>query len=700
MVKIKPGRSALVYFSIFLWDLLVSSLIFKGHVIYSGDQDFIIYPHMSLNYLEWGTVYPYTNYPYGFQPSLSPGSWVVWLTVPFELFGAYGEQVFTLTLMLAGSIFTYKLNRIYFSNLASLLGAFIYSSTWYIFSSSSISSSIFLNDEFVYFTLPLLTYLVVYYTRCRTQFSKFFLLFSLISFISLSASGDIFPFIWLYLVILLTYFLRNIWKVSLTVASVTLGQLYWLKIAVAPTIETFSKITNVSYYTYLGIQSYVPFTLTVRTLGAVGYTAYPLYILLLSLIVPILLGLTIIKVRNKNKNDIMFFFLIWLIGVGFLSSETTPFKPLVEYGVSHFGLFAPLRDSPLFLSPVLSLPFTYLVSSFFDNLLTVRKGIIVVLLTFIIIGLVLPYPVLMAYNQGRITIPQQFIETVEYLNNQKGQFTVLLLPFPVCGWYGTSWYYGNNIFIYFLSHPLLAGGTYSSGEFKNLTVKLNCLIYFLDRQKNVTSAVEELEDLLLLFNVKYIVIECDAETRGFITMDYIPPYNYTESLNVLQHLGLVKLVENYSPFLIYKVKMDTSYVYETNASSSVINLNENLSKILVPVNFKIKGNEVLVCGVNSKHLLLTFAYSPYWTVKGKVGNNSFGFIEFNTIKEKNIIIVNSLSKQLTLSYVYAVAYLIVVVLLYLLKDFLARIVSLIGIARNEVFTRIFFLIKKFKKVKT
>jgi hypothetical protein len=683
--KVQKFKIGTYYLILFFWDLLLSYILFRGHVIYAGDQGFIIYPHITFNYLEWGDVVPYTNYPYGFVPIVAPNSWVYWLTVPFEVFGSYGEEIFTLVLMYIGTVFTFKLAQIYFSKRASLLGSMIFPSSWYLFSSGSISSSIFFNDLFTYFSLPVLTYFVVAFSKGKIPFYKYFFVFSLIAFISLTASADVIPFEFVYLVIILVYFIRKFNAITASILSMILGQLYWLHLAVAPTVSYFSGIANTSLSIYTGLQTYTPLSLTIRSLGAVSITYIPSYVLLLSLIIPPVLTLPLLKKRR----DLAFFYFIWILGVGLLSSYTTPFRPLIEYGILHSGLFAPFRDAPLFLSPVISLPYALLFSAFLEELLKFKAGLIASLMLFLVLSVVIPYPVMISYNSGRISIPQQFIKTITYLNEQDGDFTVLLLPFPVCGWYGTSWYYGNNIFLYFLKNPLLAGGTYSGGEFRELSTKLNYLIYIIQEENNVSPSLQSIKNLLLLFNVKYIVVEEDAQNVGIVNLVYLPPQNYTVSLGILQKFGIVNLVENYSPFLIYKVNLNTSYVYETNSSN--ITLNENLSSVLKPVEFTFNGYQITFNVSNYRHILLTFAYSPDWKIQGKMGYNISGFIMYNVSDNGKVTIYNSLTPKLYLSYGIAIVYLVVLFLYtYILRKYGSSRVLFIRVLK--VFRA--FLIKK------
>ncbi|MFP3201234.1 MAG: hypothetical protein RXR43_03095 [Sulfolobus sp.] len=645
------------YILISLWNTIILYLIFRGKPIYGGDQGFIIYSHESFNYIFWGFIYPYTNYPYGYFPSYNPTNWTLLVTIPFTFF-TFGEELFYNLLFIIGSVYVYKISRLYYQKSIAIISAILFPANWYILIGDIIVHDVFFNISIVYTLLPPITYYIIAYAKGKISSLKSFLIVSLLSFFVLSASGDLLPFVWLYILFLLIYFFYNRLVILLSyIISITLGQLYWIIFTAAPTVSEFTSIVNESYKSYVIVQQFYPFVYTMRAVGPdVGL---PSYVYLLSFLIFLFLTVGIIKNRER---DLRFFFLIWFIGTSFISSSYTPLKPLVVYGILHSGLFAPLRDPILFISPEIGVLYCILLPSAISSIRLDSLKYKALFLSFIIlVSIVFPLPLISGGESSIVTIPNSFIKTVEYLNSVNGQFTVLLLPLTTPTWASTDWYMGNDIFIYFSSHPVLSGGFYAGGELNGLSTSLATSIYFFNESStDLKNEITSIYNLLFILNIRYIVVETDMEAQALLLPLYLPAYKYVSSLCEISKVsGLVTLVRNYSPFYIFKVNIPVeTYVFSLKQP---LNLSENVSYQLIPLNFTWTSPASILVKSESQCLLLSFAYSPYWIANGNPGINYRNLTLFR-VNSGGVVIYDTMYNNLMKSYEYALGYLVALIL--------------------------------------
>ncbi|BAB65901.1 hypothetical protein [Sulfurisphaera tokodaii] len=610
--------------------IIINYLWYRGLPIYAGDQGIFIGNGVKPDYLINPVLYAFTNYPYGFVPSEGGTSWVNLIFLPFVPLGNLGEEVFSTILSAIGSIYLFKLSSRYYSLFPSILAAFLYLTNWFIFIGFIEMPYIFWNITFIYFFLPLIVYYSLLLGEGKTSFFKAYPIITVLTAYCLASSGEIFPIAWLGFVLLIGYYLRNkVIQFIIIVLSFTISQFYWIFSFASYIIPKLQNITNASTTLVLHLSSsplYASVSSYLPSVTPVGINF--IFLIIMSFI-------SLLALLLNRHGDIKYLSLLWLIILGF--DSISPWSPIEKFLVSHYAFFAVLRTTQFATAPFAGFLFSIIIPSL------IKKYNMALLILLLILFSIFNLPILSGQLANRVDTPSYFLQAINYLNHQQGDFTILVFPTVQYGWYSTTWYYGNNIYLYYSTHPILIGGIYSGAYFYYDYYKLNFLLYNL----NISNRGEmtEIYNFLLLFNAKYIIIEGDAHSNiSFISLLYLPVKPYIQNLNYLQKLGWVSLVKTYGPLYIYKVNLNSSYAYYTNISS--LPLNENLSQILIPAKINwISPTEFEVPSYNSKYVLITFAYSPYWVSNfGKPGDASNFTVYYSGSKE--LIIHDALQGEL------------------------------------------------------
>lgn len=642
--------------------ILVNVLWYRGLPIYAGDQGILLANGVNINYLIQGVITAYTNYPYGFVPVDSSTAWVNLIFVPFSLLGNFGEEILSTLLAIIGTSYLFKLALRYYSYLPSLFSLIIYLTNWYIYEGFIEAPSIFWSQTFTYFLLPVAIYYLIFYGEKEVSSKVGFSIITVIFVYLLASSGEIFPIAWLGFTLLTLYYLRKrIFHGILIVLLYTITQLYWVLPTASVQIPHFSNNTiSNSSLTEIIHESSTPLVESFSSLMP-SVTPYS-YNLLFTLFISFIVLLSFILAKNK---DLKFFSLLLIIIVGFDSVIYTPFYPLVKEAVLSNGFFAVLRTTQFATATFAGVFLSLVVPSVIVD--KYRKQLFALLLLFFII---FNLPVADGSLSDRLSVPNYYLQLIEYLNSQQGEFSIAVFPTVCYGWYSTSWYYGNNIYLYYSIHPVIVGGIYSGAYFYSDYYRLNYLIYFINFSTSTCKGdLDVIENILYLLNVKYIIIEGDAQSNfSFIHLLYLPVKPYISNLNeIAEKYHIVQFVKSFGPLYLYKVNLNSSYVYYSKVNNiSVTSM--NLSKVLIPANYKwISNTEIRVPNSSYRYVLLAFAYSPYWNSSVGEPKNASNFNLYYT-GGREIIIYDTLQSSLVRDNLYAVISIILPIGLGLLID--------------------------------
>lgn len=616
--------------------IIINYLWYRGVPIYGGDQGFLIAGGINPSYIVNPVIYAFTNYPYGFVTIASTTSWVNLILLPFTIFSNLGEEVFSTVLSILGSYYVIMIVQKYYgkSILMYFLSAFLYLTNWFIFIGFVEMPYIFLNITLAYFLLPVIVYYSLLYAKGKVKFTRAYPIITTLSSYLLFTSGEVFPILWLGLFVIIGYYLRKkILQFFLIVISFTIPQFYWVFSFASSILPHYSNITNSSLKLVTSLSS-SPLLYSASTYLS---SVIPVHE---NLIFLAFMGFLSVLSFLFTKGDLKFLSLLWLIVLGFDSSQYTPWSSIVTYAVAHYAFFAVLRTVQFATAPFGGFLFSLIIPSLIRGKYS-KEIFLLLLVSFSILNL----PIITGALADRVYTPSYFINLINYLNSQEGHFSIAVFPTVEYGWYSTTWYYGNPIYLYYSKHPVITGGIYSGAYFYNYYFRLNFLLYnFNSSDRNFVTYIE---NLLLVLNVKYIIIEGDAHSNiFFVYPEYLPIQPYLKNLNFLEEkYHLVTFIKQFGPLYLYKVNLHTSYVYYTNTSNLNIT-KDNLSELLFPAPIEYKSPVMLqVPQSNSKFVLLTYVYSPYWDSNNTPPLNVSGFNLYQTFG-KGITIYDSLQNQL------------------------------------------------------
>lgn len=649
--------------------IIMNFIWYRGLPIYDGDQGTLLANGVNINYLIRGVSTAYTNYPYGFIPVVSSTAWVNLIFVPFAFLGNFGEEVLSTILTIVGSIYLLRLALRYYSYLSSLFSLIIYLTNWYIYEGFIEAPYIFWSQTFIYFLLPVAIYYLVLYGDNEVSSRVAFPIITIIFTFLLASSGEIFPIAWLGFTLLTLYFLRKrIFRGILILLSYTVSQLYWVLPYASVQIPYFSSfnIAN-SSLTEIIQESSTPLFQSFSSLMP-SVTPYS-YNIFLTLLISFVVLISFLFAENK---DLKFLSLLLIIIVGFDSVIYTPFYPLVKEAVLSNGFFAVLRTTQFATATFAGIFLSLVIPSVIKYSNRHKTKVFAILL---VLFFVFNLPVANGSLSDRISIPNYYLQLIQYLNSQPGYFTIAVYPTVREGWYSTTWYYGNNIYLYYSTHPVIVGGIYSGEYFYSTYYELNFLLYFFNYTK-YNGNLLVITNLLYLLNVKYIVIEGDAYSNiSFVNLLYLPIKPYLDHLNELEeNFHLVQFIKSFGPLYLYKVNLNSSYVYFTNVKNISIT-SMNLTEVLKPANYKwVSSTEIQVPESNYKYVLLTFVYSPYWksTLDNPINASNFNLYYTGG---KEIIIYDALENVLIKDNSYALISLILPIGIGFMIDFVSKNIS-------------------------
>lgn len=682
----------LPYFIILIFSLIVVNNWFRGGIIYGGDMSFIIYPKVdSASY--FSIIINAFNFHYNAIGSYGANPQLFWYYGLIYLFSlipsVFSEEIMILLLLSLGAIYVYRLvyeisiksDKISKNNaiIAGIISASFYVSNWGL--AEAYAYNIILLIAFIYPLLPLWTYYAraLFVKSYGIHIIKNLILVSILGTVILS-TAEIIYFLqivsFMFLIFLfysiskdLKKFIKNISLLILSFFLLLIGNYYWIKPAIKGASVTVQNLYNISLYYFELNSHYMPFTLVMRNLGFNGFFNFPEYTLILSFIIPILIIIPLL-IGKKTKENIIYI-TITLIVITFWAGTNTPFGPIYLYLFEHFHYFIEFRTLNVAFAWLASFLFAITVGLGYASLSTKIKGkkraLVIGSILIIIISVIIPYPVFSGTLMERTNIPNYFINSVNYVNSLNNCGEVLILPTSP-NWFFSTWYVGSNIWQFFSNKPVIYGGSYSSSElsvmefYNNITNTLTL--------NNYTSVnLLELQNVFLLLNIKYIVVENDSTTTPSMVIN-----KYVNNLFLLQKYNIVEFLHKFGNIYIFTTNVNSSYFYTFSpiyfkyVSNITVNdvMNINYTEILIPItNYSNYNNGIFIlhANTNSGYLFNIFDYMPLWSVNNTLSvesyvyNSTFGNI-FPLNISGTVYLRNGLQQSANISLYELFAYII------------------------------------------
>lgn len=654
------NRLLRICYIIILVSITVQTILWlKGGIWYGGDQNFIIFPGSSDQEYINAIVYGISNYPFLAGPTIATQLFWFWglISIFNKIPFIYNEYLLVIFLFFIGSIYIYKLiSEVILINIskyekifASLVISIIYMSNWGIYFSDSQSSGItFLTVPFIYNLLSPSIYYIIKSFYENNYFDKLrYYGILIILFMVLGSTSNIYNFgelVGIVVIVSLGYLIlyrrkANILNFLFIIFIFFISNLYWI-LSVVPNVNSSlsnSEFLEISYQYFIGNAR--PFNYVFS--GFYNYSN--------SLVINLMASMIIISIPflfiYKNKH-LLFWDIIYFIITTLYSGVDSPFGSIYKYLFLHVPYFIEFRTLVIafgwlqgfVLSIIVPIGILYtyrLLLSNRNEKIHKNTSNIVISVVLLIVVVISVFPIITGEDYDSIHIPEYFIETVNYINSQNGYFNVLALP-ETNLWMKTTWYYGNNLLIWFLNKPVFVGGSYdySNQQLQNLYELLNSNLY-----KFNLSRILIVYNLLYLLNIKYIILQGDAQ--GYNITQYLI------SLNQYVRHGLLSLVENYSPYYIYRVNINSSIILASN-SSIVTKLNNsilyeyNLSTILHPISFHEINPSIYIVKNNDqyKYIIFLYSYSNLWKTIPSTVHENFYFTNLFISTDKSIKIIN------------------------------------------------------------
>jgi hypothetical protein len=321
------------------------------------------------------------------------------------------------------------------------------------------------------------------------------------------------------------------------------------------------------------------------------------------LFVPFLLASTALLFKDEKRKFNAYLMLIILIFI-FLAKglhEPLSFVNLFLYNyIPYMNMFRePVSKFTLIMIPLLALLIGYAIDKIAKNLTQNKFNQSTILpkiftISIILIFVISTFPIVTNPIETKtedipyssyIQIPQYWYKTNEWLNNQTGDFEILITPLDDYYQVPYSWgYYGSDSFLErFIQKPIISPCYTSSYTINpNTTMLMNQL-----RDAIKYNRTEEFETIMKLLNVKYILQrnDLDYEYMASTNRDIMKPDEMRKFLLNQPNITLVKTIEkidiyeytNAQPYVhIFESKQPQEYNIEIS-NETIVNLQWNFN---------------------------------------------------------------------------------------------------------------------------
>ena len=309
--------------------------------------------------------------------------------------------------------------------------------------------------------------------------------------------------------------------------------------------------------------------------------------------------------KRKEEHDfVLILLVVYLFFVGLTSTIYRPFGLVFKYALTQIPYLLVLRY-PYFALHYVAL---FLISTFIgigfiglmkyssshrksDRLKYVLySASTIIVFVAILLSYLYMFDIVPIMTNSYQAIPNHVFQIANYINAQKGDFTVGMLP-PAIAWQIDSWYIGTNVYSSLIYSPVYTGGYTDYNEIFFPPAKSE---YF-----NVAQAVgigslgkTDLSNIFGIFGIKYIVYQGDA--LNYTPCDFCFGTNFLKS-NIFNYLSVAKnihLVASYGNSSIYENSNYVPLVYASNLDIIQSNTTSGIYAAISNSSFEIQNYSV------------------------------------------------------------------------------------------------------------
>ena len=194
-------------------------------------------------------------------------------------------------------------------------------------------------------------------------------------------------------------------------------------------------------------------------------------------------------------------------------------------------------------------------------------------------------------------IPEHVFNISNYINSQKGIFSIATLPMAA-SYQSTNWYIGTNIYSALIDKPTYTGSyTYYNEIFFPPSTSLyrNSVGSKVDL-KNTSNI--SISNGFGVFGIHYIIVQSNALNKSTCKNCYISPFSFNAIYSNL-NISNISFVKRFSNSSIYKNNNYVSLVY----GSDLLNLRNATSAEIMDIienySFNIKNNSVFTTSIDN-----------------------------------------------------------------------------------------------------
>ena len=300
--------------------------------------------------------------------------------------------------------------------------------------------------------------------------------------------------------------------------------------------------------------------------------------------------------KNKVKLRLEFgislaLLFIYLIFVIFGTGINKPFGVLFASGVKiipyllvfRYTYFATHYILLFAMATLFGVGIAYVIKFAKNNKNKFLSFCIYALIFLILIAYLYSFDYLQISAQSKAIIPGHVFNISDYINLQKGTFSIATLPMA-SNWQSTTWYSGTNVYSSLIDKPTYTGSyTYYNEIFFPVSTSLY--------GSNVGSKVDlentsniSISNGFGIFGIHYIIVQGDALTESPCEFCYISPFSFNTIYSNLNNSKSIYFVKKFSNSSIYENSNYVPLAYGSDllvpkniTSTDIINIIENNS---------------------------------------------------------------------------------------------------------------------------
>ena len=277
-------------------------------------------------------------------------------------------------------------------------------------------------------------------------------------------------------------------------------------------------------------------------------------LILASFIFPILIFLSLVRIKEKEKLKIVvYFFIVFLLGIFFSAGTHPPFGFMYVFLLKFIPGFIAFRSPYFKFAPAIFLSVSFLVAFTLNSFNNNFRRILFVL--FIVFILLYHYPYFIgnffSWRAGystRNSVPDYVYEFGQWAEKNVKDERILLLPGTVPNWQYDAYQWG---FLSLQSLPTLVTNKSVLSNDNKLNTEESQLLFDLYAAFN-RRELEQVKEMILLLRIKYILVREDVSFDQKWT-ELSNPYQYE---NMLQNAYKFPEIKSFGKWKVYEVPFE------------------------------------------------------------------------------------------------------------------------------------------------